>query len=200
MLRIGILGGTFDPPHLGHVRLALSAVEDGPIDRLLIIPAARSPLKDRSPMLDGSTRADLLERLFRPIPQIAVELLEVRRGPPSYTGETLAALEARHPGAEFSLVLGADALATLPEWHRVPDWLPRIGLLVAPRAGVAPALPAGLPSPRSFARLPLDEFPVSASEVRNRWEAGRSLLGLVPETVLEVLLLRRQASRPPPPR
>jgi len=180
-LRIGILGGTFDPPHYGHLAIAECAREELALDRVLFVPAgipphkrgaARSPAKDRVAMTRLAVRGN---------PTFAVSTIETRRPGPSYTSDTLRALAAAEPRAQWHLILGADMFATFESWHE-PDVI----------AGMAVLVVAGRPGSRSAARgrrdrrvLSLENplLPASSSGLRDLAARGHSLRYLVPDAV-----------------
>ena len=171
--RVGIFGGTFDPIHVGHLAIARAALESVPLDRVIFVPAKRSPLKDRPPVASEADRLAMLESVIAEEPCFSVSRIELEREGPSYTIDTL---EAFADGGELFLILGSDALAEFPRW-RMPD---RIGalatILVADRPG-APLPPGGIPY-RLFDAPRLD---ISSRELRARAARGRSLRYLVPK-------------------
>ena len=131
MKRIGLLGGTFNPPHAGHLKLAELALQNLELDELRLVPTALPPHKPR-PGLDGPARLRLLRELPYP-----VETLEVDRGGASYTVDTLEALAAREPGCAWILIMGSDQLAGFGGWKRPGRILELASLAVSPRPGAA---------------------------------------------------------------
>ena len=115
---LGFLGGAFDPVHIGHLRGAMAVRDTLNLERVDLIPAAQSPLKDQA-TVDAVHRLAMLERAVVGLPGIAVDARELDRPGPSYTADTLEGLRLEH-GAERTLVwiIGADILATLPQWSR----------------------------------------------------------------------------------
>ncbi len=157
MKRIGIFGGTFDPVHNGHLRVARSAVEDLSLDILLVVPAAVSPFKtDRPATVLPYDRIGLLEKAFAGVPKVRVDMREIDRGGVSYTIDTVKDVASEHPGSEIFLVVGADSMQTLPQWR---DY-------------------ANLASLCTF--KPYPRTPESSTEIRRRLLAGESIAGLVP--------------------
>ena len=133
--RIGILGGTFDPIHLGHIQMALSVLEEVRLDQMLIMPSGSPPYKscsapseDRWKMVVAACAGDA---------RLVPTRLEMDRGGSVYTIDTLAALHREHPKADLFYVIGADALMKLHHWHRVEEILPLVTFLVCPRSGAA---------------------------------------------------------------
>jgi nicotinate-nucleotide adenylyltransferase len=188
--RIGIFGGSFDPPHVGHVLLAHDACEALALDRLLVIPAGTQPLK-------GGAGAGPAERLamvraaFQGVPRVTVDPVEIDRGGLSYMIETVEHLEGQWPHAEFFLLLGEDAAADLDRWRDPARLLQRVQLVLATRSG-----PAAAPAPTPWTQWPGVRTPirlagrrvdVSSSEIRSRVASGRSIQGFVPEAVAAVI-------------
>ncbi len=179
--RVGMLGGTFDPPHLGHLIAAQDVYERLGLDRLVIVPAARPP--HREPTLAADERLALVRAAFAGDPRFEVSEIELRRDGPSWTVETLERLRADDEAADLFLVIGVDQYRTFAEW-REPDRILRLArLAVMPRDG-------GLPEPDErfpFEVVPVTRVDVSSTRVRERLEAGLTVRYLVPETIRERL-------------
>jgi nicotinate-nucleotide adenylyltransferase len=180
-VRLGIYGGAFDPPHLGHLVAASDACGALGLDRLLWIPSAVHPLKPVA--TPPALRLEMVRAAIHGDPRFAADDLELRRSGPSYTVDTLRELREREPGAELFFVTGADNLADLPRWHR-PDEIARLATLaVVSRAGDAlPADPAYPAVPVAVTRVD-----VSSTEVRRRVAAGENIRYLVPDAVRAVI-------------
>jgi nicotinate-nucleotide adenylyltransferase len=175
--RIGVFGGTFDPVHVGHLAIALAALESVPLDRVLFVPARRSPLKDRDPLATVADRVTMLEAAIAGEPRFALSRVELERDGVSYTVDTLEALRSQ---GELFLILGSDALADLARW-RAPDRIRELAtILVAARPG-APE-PDPVHRARAFDAPRLD---ISSRELRARAARGMSLRYLVPDAVWE---------------
>lgn len=184
-MRLGVLGGTFDPIHLGHLLLADQARESLELDRVLLVPAARPPHKPDGPRTSHLHRFRMLELALDGVPGLVASDLERDEERPSYTVETLARVRKDlAPTDEVFLLLGTDSLRDLPTW-REPERIARLArLAVYPRPGeeIAPSLAHGevlwLDGPR---------LRLSATEVRVRIAAGRSVRFLVPDIVREYI-------------
>ncbi len=184
-MRLGVLGGTFDPIHLGHLLLAEQARESLELDRVLLVPAARPPHKADGPRTSHRHRFRMLELALEGIPGLVPSDLERDEARPSYTVETLARVRAElESNDQIFLLLGTDSLRDLPTW-REPERISRLArLAVYPRPGEEIA-----PSPSHGEVLWLDgpRLRLSATEVRARIAAGRSVRFLVPDVVREYI-------------
>lgn len=185
--RIGVFGGTFDPPHIGHLLVAGDAAEKLGLDGVLWVPAATQPLKAaQAPAADAEARLRMVELSVEGDPRFAVERLELERGGLSFTVDTLALLREQHPAAELTLLLGEDSWSTFPAWRdpaRIRK-LARVVVLTRDEAGQSADEPsaatdAGEPPERISTR----RIDVSATEIRQRVREGRSIRGFVTERV-----------------
>ena len=184
-MRIGILGGTFDPPHIGHLLAASDAFEALALDRLLFVPAAAQPLKSAI-VASPADRLAMVQALVGDDPRFAVDPIEIERGGLSFTVETLRALHDRWKsdrGLALVLLLGADAAATLPQW-REPDEVAALAEIVVLRRGESNTTAVG----RAINTRAVD---VSSTEIRARVNAGKSIHGFVPEPVAAYIEGRR---------
>lgn len=184
MTRLGVFGGTFDPPHVGHLALAEWAREALDLDRVVFVPAGSPPHKRRADLSSAADRVALVRAAVRGHDAFEVSTVETRRRGPSYTADTLRQLRERHPGARLFLLIGADSLADFENW-REPD-------AIAAIATLAVALRPGAPRPavRHARRVEWLDNPgleVSSSAVRARVRAGRSVRYLVPDAVARLI-------------
>jgi len=178
-MRIGVFGGTFDPVHLGHLILAEQCREQGRLDQVLFVPAARPPNKGDDAITPFLHRVEMLALAVAGHPGFAVDPLEKERAGPSFTVDTLAELHRRHPGDEFWLLLGSDTLADLPHWREPARIAELAGLMVVERPGTT------VPE-TGFGRLQRVQSPridISSRDLRRRVAEGRSIRYLVPRAV-----------------
>jgi len=190
-MRVGVFGGTFDPVHFGHLILAEQAREQGQLDQVWFIPAARPPHKREDELTRFDYRAEMLTLAIAGNPAFRILELEKERPGPSYTVDTLAELRSRTPDTDFWLLIGSDTLEDLGSWHerqRLPELA---GLLVMPRPGHAVAdverarQELGV-TPGAELRMHVLEVPqidISSRDLRRRAAAGRSLRYLLPRAV-----------------
>ena len=188
MERIGVLGGTFDPPHIGHLIVARDVVEGLVLDRLLIVPAAQPP--HREAILPGPVRFELTRRAFEGAGRIEVSDIEMCRSGPSYTVDTLAAVQERYGPVELFCVIGADQLKAIGTWHEYERLLDLARLVVMTRGED--------PASESTAAVPYESIEVtcvdlSSTRIRERLELGLSIRYLVPEHIRPAIEVAWQA-------
>jgi nicotinate-nucleotide adenylyltransferase len=213
--RIGILGGTFNPPHVGHVALARHARAELDLERVLLMPANLAPNK---PVVGDDPGPDHRLRMCRLAvasePGLEASALEIERGGTSYTVDTVQAIHDAHPDAELTLIVGADTARTLPGWHEPERLLGMVrSLAVAERdeldlgqtsAQLGPLMApsaSGSGSRPGLTALEMPPVALSSSVVRQRIAAGESIAGLVGERVAGYIAeqgLYRAAGATPP--
>jgi len=184
MEKIGLFGGSFDPVHLGHLLVAQAACEEFALDRLVFIPAARSPFKpDTTPARDAQ-REQMLRLALAGHPQYSIDLQELRRGGTSYTIDTIRAYRSRHPEARLFWLIGADHVATLDKWRDASQLAAEVEFLVIPRPGEPES-----PAPQPFITHRLRGFPlgVSSSQIRRRVKDGLPIEHLTGRAVAEAI-------------
>ncbi len=188
-MKLGVLGGTFDPPHVGHLRLAEVAIEYLGLDKLLFVPAGDPWRKEGHPMSPAEDRLEMTRLAVDSLPRMDVSSLEVDRPGPSYTVDTLADLLARYgENTELYFLLGQDALLDMPNWkepHRIAAlaWL-AVALRSPGRDLELTELEKAIPGiARRIVVLPMSFVDVSATAVREWAGQGVSLDGLVPPAV-----------------
>ena len=199
--RIGLFGGTFDPPHVGHLALAEWAREALSLDRVLFVPAGRPPHKGRARLSPVLHRVAMTRLAIRGNRAFAVSALEVLRDGPSFTVDTLRTLKRREPRARIFLLMGADSLAEFHTW-RDPEGIVAFATLAvagrpgSPEPGLAAvrgraAARAGLRGRPPFAWLRNPGLEVSSSAIRARLSAGRTVRYLGPDAVARYIARHR---------
>lgn len=179
--RIGVFGGAFDPPHVGHLMVAQDVIEALDLDLLLIVPSARPPHRDA--VLDAEQRLELVRTVFDGDPRIEVSDIELRRPGPSWTVDTLKEVRRRWKPDELVLVIGADQYRSFDTWRDPREILELAELAVMPRDGELPREDPRYP----FVAAPVTRVDVSSTRVRERLSTGRSVRYLVPDTIRERL-------------
>jgi len=188
-----VLGGTFDPIHVGHLAILDQARRAVDADEAWLLPTATPPHR-RPTHASAEDRLAMAEAAAESLPGVRVVDVEVRRGGLSYTIDTLDELERAHPACAIWFVLGADAARDVHTWHRAAELLARARFLVVNRSGVpelteAEARRLGFDLSRTRL-VQVDSPPVSATEIRRRAAAGESVAGLVPPAVARVIAAR----------
>jgi nicotinate-nucleotide adenylyltransferase len=184
--RIGVLGGTFDPVHVGHVLAAVDARWALHLDRVLLVVAGDPWQKRGQVVAAPADRLALARAAVADVDGVEASSVEIDRGQPSVTADTLEELAA--PGREFFLLLGADAVANMPTWRRLEETRDLATIVVVERAGDAHAEPPG--RGWRFERLPIPRLDVASSDLRGRLGAGRPIDGLVPPAVVREIAAR----------
>ena len=183
-LRIGLFGGTFDPPHVGHLVTAVNVRHALNLD-IVMLMVANDPWQ-KSGSRDVTTAEDrfaMVEAAVSVVDGVVAGRDEIDRGGPSYTADTLMALAEKHPGAELFTIVGDDAAAGLTSWTRVEQVVEYSQLVVVDRPGVAVELPKQF----NWLRVESPRLEVSSTDLRSRFSDGRPLDYLVTEPVLRVI-------------
>ena len=185
--KVGIIGGTFNPIHTGHLILAEAAYEAFDLDEVLFVPTGISNLKDPSIILDKKTRIALTGEAIGENPHFALSTIETDRPGKSYTYETLELLNKEYPNSEYYLIIGADSLFQLEEWKRPADIMKNSVILAAKRKGATTQeLLDRIDELKEkydadIRLLPCTYIDISSTEIRERIKAGKSIRYLVPE-------------------
>ncbi len=195
MSRVGVLGGSFDPPHAGHLMIAQEAGERVGLDTVLFVPAGEQWLKEGQDVAPATHRLAMTHLLVGAEATFAVSDVEVTRPGPSYTVDTLRILrEKSPPDTEFFFILGEDAVADLPRWYRPQELVTLCEFIAMPRSGDMgrPDLTAAydtIPGLRDKVTI-LEDAPrmdISSSRVRQLLANGASLSGVVPDPVVKYI-------------
>lgn len=181
--RVGVMGGSFDPVHVAHVALAEAALRHLALDEVRWIPVGQAWQKARA-LAPGPDRLAMVQAAIAHEPRFVLDDCEIRRAGPSYTIDTVRALQAQQPGAQWVLIIGQDQYANLPTWHGWEELLARLTLAVACRGDAQPEPPPALRDrAHSVVRLPLPPYHVSSTDIRARLARGEAPDTLVPALV-----------------
>jgi nicotinate-nucleotide adenylyltransferase len=184
-MRIGVFGGTFDPPHNGHLEIALAAKAQCQLDEVLFVPAGRNPLKTARPLASGKHRLRMVELALQGNPGLASCDLEVNRDGPSYTVDTLNELQVVMPG-DYVVIMGGDSLRSFNQWKAHERILRMATLAVATRPPLLQADLEAVVDPRILSHVTWVEMkanPVSSTSIRDTLAKGRSVDLWVPKAV-----------------
>jgi len=184
-VRIGIFGGTFDPVHTAHLEVAEAVRTAVRLDRMLLMVANQPWQKGgRRRLTPAEDRFAMVEAAAGGWPGLDPCRMEIDRGGPTYTIDTVRQLQRELPAAELFLVVGSDVVAGLTTWHDEPALRHLVTLAVVGRPGAPPAL---LPPGWRAVTVPVAPFDVSSTELRERLEAGLPVDGLVPDAVIRCI-------------
>lgn len=184
MRKVGIMGGTFDPIHMGHLIAAMSALEAAELHEVWFIPTASPPLKPNAPSADAHHRLEMVKLAISGQPAFRVIDIELKRGGTSYSIDTVTSLMGQYEDHQFYYIIGSDRIHDLPQWHRAEELSKLVHFIGLNR----PSEPLQLDrlseewrSKITIAPMPLID--ISSTELRRRALAGKSLRYFVPELV-----------------
>jgi nicotinate-nucleotide adenylyltransferase len=176
--KIAIYGGTFDPVHHAHLILARQAIETLCLDKVILVPAAISPLKKTAPVANGEVRLAMLRAAIKGEPEFEVDDCELLRPPPSYTIDTVEEIRRRESDAAIYCMIGEDNVEQLPRWHRFSELEKMVRFVILDRSGKQPS--------HSY-QLIHRRIDISATEIRRRVAQNESIRYLVPDSVEEII-------------
>ncbi|MFZ0039887.1 MAG: nicotinate-nucleotide adenylyltransferase [Solirubrobacteraceae bacterium] len=194
-MRLGILGGTFNPPHLGHMICAQEAYRELALDRVMLIPTRIPPHKSVEHEPGPEHRLELCRLAVAGDDRFEVSELELERDGPSYTVDTLNVLKSQAPNNELVLIVGGDIAAGLPQWHEPEQVLELATLAVAKRRGTARgSVETALLELKGGERARFFQMPrigISSTMIRRRVSAGQPIRYLVPDAVVDYIRRHR---------
>lgn len=180
--RVGILGGTFNPPHFGHLIMAEQAGKKLGLDKVYFMPDAEPPHIDRKPFIAGRHRSEMVKRSIAGNPLFELETIELERGGKSYTIDTMEELIRRHPHTDYYFIIGGDMVEYLPKWHRINELVTMVNFVGVARPGYEKT------SPYPIIWVDSPEVAISSTEVRKMVRNGQSVRYLVPEAVEQYMM------------
>ncbi|KRN29732.1 nicotinate-nucleotide adenylyltransferase (Deamido-NAD(+) pyrophosphorylase) [Lactobacillus selangorensis] len=179
--QVGILGGTFNPPHLGHLIMAEQVGTQLGLDQVLFMPDSTPPHVDKKHPIAAKDRVAMVERAIMGNPLFGIELCEVKRGGISYTFDTMKYLKQQHPDTDYYFIIGGDMVAYLPKWHKIDELVKLVHFVGVKRRGYTPHSAY----PVTWVDAPLID--ISSTEIRRKLKQGCSVRYLVPEAVLDYI-------------
>lgn len=182
-MRLAIFGGSFDPPHIGHLLAASDAFEELSLDRIVLVPAATQPLKAGLAGASAVQRLEMTRLLVEGDARFEVSSVEVERGGLSFTVDTLMHFATRYPTAERFLLVGADVLGSFGQWREPERILELASLVLLERQSDPPAATPAALRDRGMRRLSTRRIDLSSTEIRDRVRGGKSIRGFVTDAV-----------------
>ena len=184
-MNIGLFGGSFNPIHNGHVRLAKSLLQEAALDEVWFLVSPQNPFKQDQQLLDDDKRLQLVRLALKEEPQLIASDFEFHLPKPSYTWNTLQALEQEYPERKFTLLIGGDNWEAFDKWYRYEDILKRYPIIVYPREGSKVPGVKFQGSEIQIVETPL--INISSTQIRQRLQEGKSVRGLVNTEVAMVI-------------
>ena len=184
-MNIGLFGGSFNPIHNGHVRLAKSLLQKAALDEVWFLVSPQNPFKQDQQLLDDDKRLQLVRLALKEEPQLMASDFEFHLPKPSYTWNTLQALEQEYPERKFTLLIGGDNWEAFDKWYRYEDILKRYPIIVYPREGSKVPDVKFQVSDIQIVKTPL--INISSTQIRQRLHEGKSVRGLVNTEVAMVI-------------
>ena len=185
-MKIGIFGGSFDPIHTGHAIIAHHIISNGIVDRLWMMVSPLNPLKlDKKRQVADTDRLRMVEMVTRHMEHVEPSAFEFTMPKPSYTIDTLNALQEKFPDDEFYLVIGGDNWEVFDKWRNSEEILAKYHLLIYPRLGYEVTIPEELKDRVTLVDAPIIEL--SSTQIRERLAKGQSVRYYVPDEVLEFI-------------
>lgn len=185
-MRLGIFGGTFNPPHLGHLIIAEAVRDQLRYDRILFVPSANPPNKIEVTVAPGKDRLAMTQLALQGNANFEISDIEAQRGGVSYTVETVKQLSKMYPGATLGLLIGADNFLEFQTWRSPEDILGYAELVVMTRPGFSDRqAQSKFEKLSTFVNVP--QIGISGTEIRRKVKMGRSIRYLVPQSVAEYI-------------
>lgn len=183
--RIGIIGGSFDPIHNGHLIIALDACEQFELDRALFVPAYQAPLKSKTPSASAKDRMAMVKLAAEGQPKFAVSDVDYRSEETSYSVRTAEALAAENPEAKLFWILGADQIAQLHLWRDIEKLAKLVSFIAFERPGSSSVVSKELPPAVEILRGKSRQLDISSTEIRERLKSGREAKYFLPANVFD---------------
>ncbi|WP_208421940.1 nicotinate-nucleotide adenylyltransferase [Latilactobacillus fragifolii] len=180
-LQVGIMGGTFNPPHIGHLVMAEQVRSQLGLDKVLFMPDANPPHVDEKKTLPAKHRVAMVERAIANNPHFELDLMEIERGGVSYTYDTIVALKQQHPEIDYYFIIGGDMVDYLSTWHRIDDLVQLVQFVGVKRTGYKQQTPY----PVLWVDAPVID--ISSTQIRNKLQQGGSVRYLIPDLVFDYI-------------
>lgn len=187
-MKVGILGGTFDPIHIGHLIMAETAKEELTLDEVWFIPTNVPPHKDNVPSATNQQRWDMVCLAIQDHPFFKPCDIELVKGGTSYSIETIELLLSAHPNTNFFYMIGGDMVQYLPHWHRIDELVKLIRFIGLNRPGTALNMDDLAPNIRQVVTMvSMPQIDISSTMIRDHLRVGKSVRYIIPETVRQYI-------------
>jgi nicotinate-nucleotide adenylyltransferase len=185
MRKVGIIGGTFDPPHFGHLLIANDVLQKLGLDEVWFMPNRIPPHKQRDSLTPTEVRVELIQAAIETNPSFRLEYIELEREGPSYTYDTMLLLKDKHPDKSFYFIIGADMVEYLPKWYKIEELLNVVTFVGVKRPGYT------FTTKYPVIEVETPQFEVSSTMIRKRIQKGLTSHYLVPEKVRRIIEEKR---------
>jgi len=181
MKKVGILGGTFDPPHYGHLLIANEVLSTLQLDEIWFMPNQEPPHKKKSESIKNEDRLRMLDLAISGNAAFRVETIELHRQGPSYTVDTMKMINEQYPNHQFFFIIGADMIEYLPKWHKIDELIKLVQFVGVER----PSYSSQTDYPVLYVDVPA--LDVSSSMIRERVKNGKTVRYLMPDSVIQYI-------------
>jgi nicotinate-nucleotide adenylyltransferase len=185
MKKVGILGGTFDPPHYGHLLIANEVISELNLDEIWFMPNQEPPHKKKSNSIENEDRLQMLELATEGNDLFKIEKIELQRSGPSFTVDTMRILNDHYKNHQFFFIIGADMIEYLPKWNRIDELMELVQFVGVER----PQYSVETTYPIIYVDVPV--FDVSSSMIRERLKKGKTVRYLLPDSVIDFIEEKR---------
>lgn len=179
--KVGILGGTFNPPHIGHLIIANEVLHALNLDEVCLMPNANPPHKEIQNRVTAEQRRTMVELSIQDVPKLKIETIEIDKGGTSYTFDTMELLRRREPETDFYFIIGGDQVEDLPKWYRIEDLIQNVHLVGVPRPNKS------LETAYPIVTIEIPQIDISSTTVRNRITHGETTKFLISDAVREYI-------------
>ncbi|MGO4887262.1 nicotinate-nucleotide adenylyltransferase [Anaerobacillus sp. MEB173] len=186
MKKVGIIGGTFDPPHFGHLLIAQEVLEQCSLDEVWFMPSHIPPHKQRDDLTSDEERKEMVQRAIHDNEQFRLCDIELKRNGPSYTIDTIKLLKKEHPNIRFYFIIGGDMIDYLPKWVGIKELIEMITFIGVKR----PGYPSQSPYKGKVVEVNVPQLDISSSFIRNRVAQRKNIRYMLPEPVRLFLMER----------
>lgn len=179
--KVGILGGTFNPPHIGHLIIANEVLHTLNLDEVRLMPNATPPHKEIQNRVTANQRMTMVELSIQEVPMLKIESIEIEQGGTSYTFDTIELLRKREPQTDFYFIIGGDQVEELPKWYRIEELIQNVHLVGVPRPNKL------LETAYPIVIIDIPQIDLSSTTIRNRIANGETTQFLISDAVRDFI-------------